>query len=145
MGRLAKTSIRVRAELPYRLSREAGWTIATCDLLSISTQGKTERSAKRNLKDAIALFIEGCMELGTLDDVLAECGFHSVKVAGQAFWAAEGPGGARSGMHRLRLVTQVKASARALKPPRLRAEHIPSLLPWLIQARPGKPSASVSA
>ena len=39
----------------------------------------TEEEAKKNMIEAIRLFIVSCFEKGTLDAVLKECGFKPIK------------------------------------------------------------------
>ena len=61
--------------LPITIKKRAKWYIASCLVLDIHSQGETERIAKKNLKEAVGMFISSCFERGTLDDVLKECGF----------------------------------------------------------------------
>jgi len=42
---------------------------------AVHSQGKTEVQAKKNLIEALSLFLESCHERGTLDAMLKECGF----------------------------------------------------------------------
>jgi hypothetical protein len=44
-------------------------------VLDVFSQGMTKEEAKRNLEDALKLFLISCHERGTLDSVLKECGF----------------------------------------------------------------------
>jgi predicted RNase H-like HicB family nuclease len=70
-------NIQIHFKLPYRLKRAGKWIIASCPPLDVHSQGKTEAQAKKNLIDAISLFLESCHERGTLDAVLKECGFET--------------------------------------------------------------------
>jgi predicted RNase H-like HicB family nuclease len=53
---------------------EEGWS-AVCPALSVASQGKTEEDAKRSLTEAIELWVESCLERGTLDQALRELDF----------------------------------------------------------------------
>jgi len=44
--------------------------------LDLFSQGKTEDDAKRCLEEAISLWVEDCIERGTLEQALSEAGFH---------------------------------------------------------------------
>jgi predicted RNase H-like HicB family nuclease len=61
---------------------ENGWFIAHCPPLDITTQGRTEAEAKKNLIEASELFVVSCFERGTFELALRELGWHVV--AGQA-------------------------------------------------------------
>lgn len=61
------------------VQREGQWYIAHCPPLDLTTQGRTEREAKRNLQEAAELFLISCLERGTLDQALRELGFVEVK------------------------------------------------------------------
>src|ERR1700690_3242824 len=58
--------------------REGGWYIAHCPPLDITTQGRTQGEARRNLLEASELFVISCLERGTLDEALRELGFTKV-------------------------------------------------------------------
>ena len=49
--------------------------IARCPLFDVSSIGKTPLEAKKNLADALNLFVTTCFEMGTLGEVMKECGF----------------------------------------------------------------------
>lgn len=60
------------------LKRQAGWFIAHCPPLDITTQGRTEDEAKKNLVDASELFVVSCFERGTFEQALRELGWQVV-------------------------------------------------------------------
>lgn len=68
-------AINVRIELEGVLKFEDGYFISTCPALDLSSQGETEEQAKVNLEDAIALFVESCMNRGSIFQVLQNAGF----------------------------------------------------------------------
>ncbi len=49
--------------------------IASCPLLDVWTQGRGLEEAKKNIAEALNLFVISCLERGTLEAVLKECGF----------------------------------------------------------------------
>ena len=52
---------------------DGAW-VGLCPDLHVSSFGGTPAQAKDSLKEAVEAFLEGCMELQTLEDVLAESG-----------------------------------------------------------------------
>jgi len=50
--------------------------VAGCPALDVYSQGSDESDAKRCLKEAITLWVESCLERGTLDEALRQLGFH---------------------------------------------------------------------
>jgi len=61
--------------VPYRLKNRGKWFLASCEILDVHSQGKTEVRAIENLKEALELFFVSCFERGTLETVLRDCGF----------------------------------------------------------------------
>lgn len=53
--------------------------VTGCPMLDLYSQGTSEDDAKDSLKRAILLWVENCVERGTLDQALRECGFRSVR------------------------------------------------------------------
>ncbi|MFH1391888.1 MAG: type II toxin-antitoxin system HicB family antitoxin [Candidatus Diapherotrites archaeon] len=44
--------------LPIVMSKEGRWFVASCPILDIATQGKTEKEVKENMKDLIGEYFE---------------------------------------------------------------------------------------
>ena len=67
----------VKAEFKFFgvIKREDGWYIAHCPALDITTQGRTEAEAKRNLAEASELFVVSCFERGTFEQAMRELGW----------------------------------------------------------------------
>jgi len=61
--------------LPFRVEREDDVWIASCDALDVVSQGDNREDAGHMLSEALQLFLESCLERGTLEDVLRESGF----------------------------------------------------------------------
>lgn len=49
----------VPLSLPVVISREGKWFVASCPLLDIGTQGKTENEARENMQDLIKDYFSG--------------------------------------------------------------------------------------
>ena len=65
------TKVKYRAEI----FPDDGCFVGFCRELDVSSFGDTVEDASRSLQEAVEVFLEGCKELGTLDDVLSESGF----------------------------------------------------------------------
>ena len=61
--------------LPFKTLKRRKWILASCEILDVHSQGKTEQEALDNLKEAVQLFLMSCFERGTLENVLKESGF----------------------------------------------------------------------
>ncbi|MBI4311261.1 MAG: type II toxin-antitoxin system HicB family antitoxin [Chloroflexi bacterium] len=49
--------------------------VAVCPELNVSSFGPSPTAAKEALREAVAAFVEGCVELGTLEEVMEEARF----------------------------------------------------------------------
>jgi predicted RNase H-like HicB family nuclease len=49
--------------------------VAGCPALDVYSQGQSEEDAARSLAEAVALWVESCLERDTLDQALRELGF----------------------------------------------------------------------
>jgi len=68
-------NMTITFRLPYRVEREGDVWVASCDALDVASQGDDRDDAGRMLAEALHLFLESCLERGTLEEVLRECGF----------------------------------------------------------------------
>ena len=55
--------------------QKKSWFVAKCPELDFISQGKTRDEAKKNLLEVIQIQFEEMVEMGTLDDYLAESGY----------------------------------------------------------------------
>jgi predicted RNase H-like HicB family nuclease len=78
-GVSVKVTVRAEFKLFGVIKHEGKWYIASCPPLDLTTQGRTEEEAKKNLVEASQLFIISCLERGTLDQALKELGFVPLK------------------------------------------------------------------
>ena len=68
--------IRIEAKLSAVIKLEKpGLYFVHCPELDVASQGKTVAEARKNIAEAVQLFLEGCWEMGTLQQVLLDCGF----------------------------------------------------------------------
>jgi predicted RNase H-like HicB family nuclease len=67
--------IEMKFKLPTKIVKKRKHFVASCPVLDVFTQGDTEQKARENLIEALTLFLTTCIEMGTLDDVLKQCGF----------------------------------------------------------------------
>ena len=72
-----KIRITLTAKLPIQITKKAEWFVACCPALDVASQGETEDAARKNIAEALFMFLRSCFERGTLDAVLKECGFES--------------------------------------------------------------------
>jgi predicted RNase H-like HicB family nuclease len=73
-------TVAISIHLICTLKNEAeGLWVTGCPLLDLYSQGSCADDAKRSLEEAILLWVENCVERGTLDQALRECGFQSVR------------------------------------------------------------------
>lgn len=68
----------MKVELNIEYFEEDGTIVALCPELQVSSFGNTLEDAERSIKEALALFFDGCEALGTIDEVLEESGFQRV-------------------------------------------------------------------
>jgi len=55
--------------------REDDLYVALCPSLNLSSYGESVEGAKKSLIESVEAFIEECVDMGTLEDVLEESGF----------------------------------------------------------------------
>jgi predicted RNase H-like HicB family nuclease len=70
-------TVEISLDLQCTLRRDARtrW-VAGCPALDVYSQGRDESDARSSLEEAITLWVESCLERGTLDEALRELGFH---------------------------------------------------------------------
>jgi len=59
-----------------QLFQEDDQIVALCPELNVSSFGDTPQEALAALQEAVSLFLETCQDMGTLDTVLEEAGYH---------------------------------------------------------------------
>ncbi|MEK6651481.1 MAG: type II toxin-antitoxin system HicB family antitoxin [Nitrospirota bacterium] len=79
------TRALLQVKLPISIKKKEGLFIVCCPPLDLWSQGRTEAEARKNIEEAIKLFIITCIEKGTLDAVMTECGFKLSKAVFKKF------------------------------------------------------------
>ncbi len=67
--------LKFELKVPVEVHKGSTAFIALCPIFDVSSQGKSPVEAKKNLVEALFLFVTTCFEMGTLDEVMKECGF----------------------------------------------------------------------
>ena len=70
-----KSAIQFHVRVPISLMKEGDIWVAACPPLDVVSQGETEEEATKNLGEAVSLFVETAYNMGTLDQVLSDCGY----------------------------------------------------------------------
>jgi predicted RNase H-like HicB family nuclease len=70
-----KVKIKIEMQLPVSIQKKEKWFVSSCPILDVFSQGETEEQAKKNLIEALSLFLTSCYERGTFEAVLQQCGF----------------------------------------------------------------------
>ncbi len=67
-----------KSRIVYQIQESRSGSVyeAFCAELLITGFGDTAEAAKEELRSQVAMYLEDCDELGTLDDVLIEAGFY---------------------------------------------------------------------
>ena len=72
---MTETRIHFRLSVPIEVFREEDVYVAGCESLQVYSQGATWDEARKNVEEALALFVTSCLERGTLERVLLDSGF----------------------------------------------------------------------
>lgn len=65
----------MRIEFTANIFREGDQFVAHAPELDVSSCGSTGEEARRNLDEAVRLFLEDAASSGTLESILEECGY----------------------------------------------------------------------
>ena len=76
---MAQVTINIR--VPVDIYQEGSLFLARCARFGVVTQGNTFEEAQDNIAEALTLFVETCLEMGTLEQVLKESGFRPTKTS----------------------------------------------------------------
>jgi len=69
--------MRRQIQFTCQLFREEDQIVSLCPDLNVSSFGETPAEAEAALQEAVALFLEECERMSTLNEVLEEAGHHS--------------------------------------------------------------------
>ncbi|MDR1686644.1 MAG: type II toxin-antitoxin system HicB family antitoxin [Desulfovibrio sp.] len=68
----------IPVEVHFKPSAEH-WTVS-CPGLDLATQGETFERAEQNIREALTLFVESCLQRGTLEEVLRRAGYSKARI-----------------------------------------------------------------
>jgi len=68
----------IKAKIPILLFEEGNKVIAYSPAFDLSSCGDTEEKARSRFAEAVAIFLSEITRMGTLSEVLEECGWHKV-------------------------------------------------------------------
>lgn len=71
-------TVQFKLDMSVTVHKEGEWLVAISPGFDVASQGKTESEALRNLVEAVQAFVVTCFEMGTLNQVLLDAGFHPV-------------------------------------------------------------------
>ena len=67
--------MKTKIAFTAHLFQEENQIVAYCPEFNVSSFGNTPDEARSSLEEAVSLFVEECQCLGTLEEVLEECGY----------------------------------------------------------------------
>lgn len=82
-GRLC---ISIEADLRMQIKREDNCFVVYCPDLELSSYGDTVEEAQRNFCEVVAIFFDDIVKRGTVEEVLAECGWQRVNAKPHPKW-----------------------------------------------------------
>ena len=65
----------LESKVPVFFFEEGNKVVAFSPAFDLSTYGSTELEAKQRFGEAVDIFLAECVKMGTLEDVLEECGW----------------------------------------------------------------------
>ena len=75
MASRVKEVCRIKTQLSVMIMKEGDYFIAYAPALDFSTCGKTVAEAQRMFTEGVNIFLSECVKMGTLQDVLVDCGW----------------------------------------------------------------------
>ncbi len=69
--------VHFRMTVPVDFHVEGDAWIASCPLLDVASHGADRQEAQEMLGEALGAFLFTCYDIGTLDEVLRDCGFET--------------------------------------------------------------------
>ena len=68
----------IQAKIPVILFEEGDKIVAYSPAIDLSTCGDTEEQARKRFVEAASIFFDELIRMGTMTDVLTECGWHKM-------------------------------------------------------------------
>jgi len=76
---------KMKIQIPTVSFEEAGKFVVYSPAIDLSSCGDSEEEARKRFAEAAAIFFDEITKMGTLEDVLTECGWRKAK--GKNTWA----------------------------------------------------------
>ncbi|MFA5317487.1 MAG: hypothetical protein WC369_08710 [Dehalococcoidales bacterium] len=76
---------KMEVQIPVNIFEEAGKFVVFSPVIDLSSCGDSEEQARKKFTEAAAIFFDEISRMGTIDDVLTECGWQ--KVAHKSSWS----------------------------------------------------------
>ncbi|MGA1844012.1 MAG: type II toxin-antitoxin system HicB family antitoxin [bacterium] len=73
-----KIPVKIKGKIPVSFFKEGRMFVAYSTVLDLSTCGETFEEAKKNFTEALSIFIEECIRMGTLVEVLESYGWEKI-------------------------------------------------------------------
>ena len=78
MARKARRVSHIKTQLSVMIMKEGDYFVAYAPALDFSTCGKSIEEAQRMFGNGVRIFLSELVKMGTLEDVLSECGWSKV-------------------------------------------------------------------
>jgi predicted RNase H-like HicB family nuclease len=69
-------TVEIAVRLRCFLRKEKDYWVSGCPSLDVYSQSESAEGAKEGLQEAVELWVESCLERGTLEQALREVGWH---------------------------------------------------------------------
>lgn len=79
-----KAQHKITGKIPVLFFKEGNKVIAYSPAIDLSSCGDTEEEARKRFSEAAKIFFDEIIKMGTVDDVLTECGWR--KLAPKRSW-----------------------------------------------------------
>lgn len=79
---------KFQVKFTNQIWQEGKMFVSYCPELDVSSCGKTRIEAKKNILEAIELFLEEAKKIGSLNDILKEAGFVKQRDKTKVIWQA---------------------------------------------------------
>ncbi|MCP3891663.1 MAG: hypothetical protein GY702_22760 [Desulfobulbaceae bacterium] len=68
-------TLTIKMKLPFVIEKEGEVYVGHCPVFDVYSQGCTAKEAELNTIEAVQVFVQTCIEMGTINQVMQESGF----------------------------------------------------------------------